>query len=370
MEAPHLPHRLFLRNFTSSSIFTSPSMSSSPTAQLISTTASLTSQSTTLQPTSSASHSTSPTSTSTTNSISISPTSSSTFLSTSTTSTLTSSPTSLSTSTFSPTPIPSPKPTHPSPPKHTTSNIALYTGIALSLFFLALLIFLLLRLDTYLYRRRQRAKLLSSIPLNPHENTSDGLRPLQLPQLIHSRHHNHNSNDKNKKGDKKGNRRSRLEYQDGRRFGVVGLGLDNVGEGDGEGVQSFEVGRRNREVFEEWKRRRGFVDFERGGVVLEEPGEGEGSDGTGRRERRETFDAWKRGVVPPLKGEGEVGGRAESGGSERELGTRVLGGVGLSFRMRDGEEVEVQRQGDDYDTRKQRQVVDEDTPNTGQGASV
>ncbi|KAN0119398.1 hypothetical protein V8E51_001606 [Hyaloscypha variabilis] len=365
MEAPHLRHRLFLRNFTNSSIFISPSTSSSPTAQLTSTTASLTSQSTALQPTSSASHSTSPTSTSTTNSISISPTSSSTFLSTSTTSTLTSSPTSLSTSTFSPTPIPSPKPTHPSPPKHTTPNIALYTGIAVSLLFLALLIFLLLRLDTYLYRRRQRAKLLSSIPLNPHENTSDGLRPLQLPQLIHSRHHNHNNNDKNKKGDKKGNRRSRLVYQDGRRFGVVGLGLDDVGQGEGEGVQSFEVGRRNREHFEAWKRKRGFVDLEREGVVLEEPGEG----GAGRgRERRETFDAWKSGVVPPLKGEGEVCGRAESEGSEGSemgLGTKIRGGVGLSFGMRGGEEVEVPRNGDDYDTRKQRQVVDEDTPNTG-----
>ena len=75
-------------------------------------------------------------------------------------------------------------------------------------------------------------------------------------------------------------------------------------ERNGEGIQSMEAGRRNREAFEKWKRNKGFgarwsEDVEavkRGKTKQESP------QGTGRKlERRKTYEAWKKGVVPPLK---------------------------------------------------------------------
>ena len=75
-------------------------------------------------------------------------------------------------------------------------------------------------------------------------------------------------------------------------------------EGNREGIQSMEAGRRNREAFETWKRNRGFgarwlEDAE--AVKREETIQGRSQD-TGRKmERRKTYEAWKKGVVPPLK---------------------------------------------------------------------
>jgi hypothetical protein len=125
---------------------------------------------------------------------------------------------------------------------------------------------------------------MSTIPKNPHQ----GLRTLHLPQIIH---------------DKKGevNRRSRIDY-DGRRVRVVDLDI----EGNGEGIQSMEAGRRNREAFEKWKRNRRFgarwseeVDAGKREETIQES-----SQDTGRKmERRKTYEAWKKGVVPPLKNE-------------------------------------------------------------------
>jgi hypothetical protein len=123
---------------------------------------------------------------------------------------------------------------------------------------------------------------MSTIPENPHQ----GLRTLHLPQIIH-----------NKKG--KVNRRSRVDY-DGRRVRVVDLDI----EGNGEGIQSIEAGRRNREAFEKWKRNRGFGAgwSEEVGAVKREETIQENPQDTGRKmERRKTYEAWKKGVVPPLK---------------------------------------------------------------------
>ncbi|PMD60903.1 uncharacterized protein K444DRAFT_383309 [Hyaloscypha bicolor E] len=179
---------------------------------------------------------------------------------------------------------PTPAPTYTPPPKYTIPTTPLYIGVAFALLAFTLLIFLLLRLESFLYQRRQRANLLSPIPPNPH----DGLHTLHLPELVH------NTGRKHKKGD----RRSRLEFQDGRRFGVVGLDFDN---GDGKAdVQSEEQGKRNRETFEVWKKARGFgTDWRDEDIRVDETVEERGR----KRERRETFDAWKKGVVQPLKAE-------------------------------------------------------------------
>ncbi len=76
-------------------------------------------------------------------------------------------------------------------------------------------------------------------------------------------------------------------------------------EGNGEGIQSMEAGRRNREAFERWKRNRGFgarpsveVDADKREETIKESS----NDTGGRIERRKTYEAWKKGVVPPLKG--------------------------------------------------------------------
>lgn len=134
------------------------------------------------------------------------------------------------------------------------------------------------------------------------------------------------------------------------------------------------MGRRRREGFEAWKARRGLggglplgeqrqggerhgdtdaLTRALGGVmnrgVIErrlDEGVNGGADGE-RRERRETFDAWKSGVVPPLREEeeGERGGRG------------VSGGVGLSFIGRGDF--------DHFGARRERQVVDDDVPSQG-----
>lgn len=67
-------------------------------------------------------------------------------------------------------------------------------------------------------------------------------------------------------------------------------------EGNGEGIQSMEAGRRNREAFENWKRNRGF-DAGKREETIQESSQGTG----GTMERRKTYEAWKKGVVPPLK---------------------------------------------------------------------
>ena len=80
--------------------------------------------------------------------------------------------------------------------------------------------------------------------------------------------------------------------------------MDLNNEENGEEIQSMEAGRRNREVFEQWKRNRGFgagwseeVDAGKREETIQES-----SQDTGRRmDRRETYEAWKKGVVPPLK---------------------------------------------------------------------
>lgn len=71
-------------------------------------------------------------------------------------------------------------------------------------------------------------------------------------------------------------------------------------------VQSEDQGRQNREKFEDWKRSVFSIDTSvggRDGDIREEDVEDMGM----KRERRETFDAWKKGVVPPLKGEQSIG---------------------------------------------------------------
>lgn len=75
-------------------------------------------------------------------------------------------------------------------------------------------------------------------------------------------------------------------------------------EGNGERIQSMEAGRRNREAFEKWKRNRGFGArwAEEVNPIKREETIQESSQDTGRRmERRKTYEAWKTGVVPPLK---------------------------------------------------------------------
>jgi hypothetical protein len=126
---------------------------------------------------------------------------------------------------------------------------------------------------------------------------------------------------------KKGDRRSRLEFQDGRRFGIVGLDFDN-GDGKAE-VQSEEQGKKNREAFEAWQKARGFgTDWRDEDIRVDETVEESAEDRGRKRERRETFDAWKKGVVQPLKaGEEEVRGR----------GDEEVGSVGLSFIRKPGE---------------------------------
>ncbi|KAH8779637.1 hypothetical protein BGZ57DRAFT_926959 [Hyaloscypha finlandica] len=202
---------------------------------------------------------------------------------------------------------PAPAPTHAPPPKYTIPTTPLYIGISFALLAFALLIFFLLCLESFLYRRRQRANLLSRIPPNPH----DGLRTLHLPELVH----------KTRRKYKRGDRRSRLEFQDGRRFGVVGLDLDN---GDGKvGVQSKEQGKKNREAFEAWKNAQGFGTDWRDEDIRDEETVEESADDRGRkRERRETFDAWKKGVVPPLKAEEE---------EFKGMGDKDVGSVGVEL---------------------------------------
>ncbi len=75
-------------------------------------------------------------------------------------------------------------------------------------------------------------------------------------------------------------------------------------EGNGEGIQSMEAGRRNREAFEQWKMNRGFGArwAEEVNPIKREETIQESSQDTGRKiERRKTYEAWKTGVVPPLK---------------------------------------------------------------------
>jgi hypothetical protein len=102
----------------------------------------------------------------------------------------------------------------------------------------------------------------------------------------------------------------------------VGLDFDN-GDDKAE-VQSEEQGKRNREAFEAWKNARGFGTDWRD----EEPVEESAEDRRRKRERRETFDAWKRGVVPPSKAEEE---------EVRGRGDEEVGSVGLSFIRKPGE---------------------------------
>jgi hypothetical protein len=181
---------------------------------------------------------------------------------------------------------------------------------------------------------------------------------------------------KGKGKDKKGNRRSRVPEYDGRRFGVVGLNIE-----DGNDVLSEDQGKRNRETFERWKRMRGFgAGWMEESVRNEEVQiEGEGVRDRGKkRERRETFDAWKMGFVPPIKnGEPEVRTRQDSIGRDEDFDARTVGesvrnegvgGVGLSF-IRKSVEEEVPHTFDDLGARKQKQVVDDDTP-TSTGPSL
>jgi hypothetical protein len=167
-----------------------------------------------------------------------------------------------------------------------------------------------------LYRRHQRANCLSPTPPNPH----DGLRTLHLPELVH----------KTRRKDTKGDRRSRLEFEDGRRFGVVGLDFDN-GKAN---VQSKEQGKKNREAFEAWKKARGFgTDWRDEDIRDEETVEESAEDRGRKRERRETFDAWKKGVVPPLKPEEEEFrgmGDKDVGSVGVELYTKTWGGRGTA----------------------------------------
>jgi hypothetical protein len=75
-------------------------------------------------------------------------------------------------------------------------------------------------------------------------------------------------------------------------------------EGNGEGIQSMDAGRKNRETVEKWKRNRGFgagwVE-EVNSIKREETTQESSQDMGGRIERRQTYEAWKKGVVPPLK---------------------------------------------------------------------
>jgi hypothetical protein len=180
---------------------------------------------------------------------------------------------------------------------------------------------------------------------------------------------------KGKEKDKGGDRRSRVPEYDGRRFGVVGLDIE-----DGKDVQCEDQGKRNREAFERWKGMRGF-----GAGWMEESlrneevqVEGEGVKHWGRRERRETFDAWKRGVVPSVKnGEHEVGNRQDSIGRDEDFEARRDGdgveteveSVGLIFTRKPEEEEEVPHSFNDLGARKEKQVVDNDTP-TGTRPSI
>jgi hypothetical protein len=198
---------------------------------------------------------------------------------------------------------------------------------------------------------------------------------LHLPEIVHKNY----IKGQGKGGDKKGNRRSRVPEYDGRRFGIVGGGLefgnfDNVGGGV-HPVQSEDQEKRNREAFERWKRMRGFgagwmeesLRVEEG-VVDEEGVRVRGM----KRERRETFDAWKRGTVPSVKAEEGLGDRRGSIEKDKDfevgrradhrLGSEVVGDVGLSF-IRKPEEEEISGKYEEVEgVRKQKQVVDVDAP--------
>ena len=106
----------------------------------------------------------------------------------------------------------------------------------------------------------------------------------------------------------------------------MGLDFDN---GDGKAdVQSEEQGKRSREAFEAWKKARGFgTDWRDEDIRDEETMEESAEDRGRKKERRETFDAWKKGVVPPLKAEEEV----------RGIRDEEVGSVGLSFIRKPGE---------------------------------
>ena len=112
----------------------------------------------------------------------------------------------------------------------------------------------------------------------------------------------------------------------------MGLDLDN---GDGKAdVQSKEQGKKNREAFEAWKEARGFgTDWRDEDIRDEEPVEESAEDRGRKRERRETFDAWKKGVVPPLKAEEEEFrgmGDKDVGRVGVELYTKTWGGRGTA----------------------------------------
>jgi hypothetical protein len=158
------------------------------------------------------------------------------------------------TTTSKPLPTPTPMPsTFPTPPHKSTLNMTpIWIGISLSLLALFLFVLFVLNLESRLHASRQRATFISSIP--PPSFTGSKLQENKMR-----------------------NRMSRNPFQDGRRFGVVGLGVDG------------EVG-----VERVWDRR----------VVIQSVEEG--------MRNRDTFEAWKRGVVPPLRGEEEKkGGSAE-----------------------------------------------------------
>lgn len=93
-------------------------------------------------------------------------------------------------------------------------------------------------------------------------------------------------------------------------------------------MQSKEQGKKNREAFEAWKNARGFgtdwrdEDIRDEDIRDEETVEESAEDRGRKRERRETFDAWKKGVVPPLKAEEE---------EFRGMGDKDVGSVGVEL---------------------------------------
>jgi hypothetical protein len=201
----------------------------------------------------------------------------------------------------------------------------IWIGISFGLLALAMLVILFLHLESRLHTSQKRSLLISSMPprsfisvYKPHQQ-SQNQNPIQ-------------SKTQTKKN--KNNRLSRDPFHDGRRFGVVGLGADG------------EVG-----VERLWDKE----------IVIQSEEEG--------KRNRDTFEAWKKGVVPPLKPELE----GESYGWQLEDKGRWRGS-GLSFE-RDVEDGGG-RVGDDGEKeeavveRSQEERGDEnDPPGTGHPSS-
>lgn len=136
-------------------------------------------------------------------------------------------------------------------------------------------------------------------------------------------------------------------------------------EGNGEGIQSMEAGRKHREAFEKWKRNRGFgAGWVEVNPIKREETIQESSQDTGRRmERRKTYEAWKKGVVPPLN---ENEKRDNIGRDEdfevAEMPDSGVQSEGFSLVRTMSEDEAPRRFGEVEGGKKQKQVAVDDSP--------